>query len=72
MAIDDRHWQQGCAGPGCQQGSAGLGIVDPAIASDPAVYPDAATLARMYTPKPQTEEQDREITRIWTEIKAGG
>jgi putrescine transport system substrate-binding protein len=47
-------------------------LVDPAIAADPAIYPDAATLARMFTPKPQSEEQDREITRIWTEIKAGG
>jgi putrescine transport system substrate-binding protein len=47
-------------------------FVDPAIAADPAVYPDATTLARMYTPTPQTEEQDREITRIWATIKSGG
>lgn len=47
-------------------------LVDPSISSDPAVYPDAATLARLYTPRPQTEEQDREINRIWTTIKTGG
>lgn len=47
-------------------------LVDPAIAADPAVYPDETTLARMYTPTPQTEEQDREITRIWATIKSGG
>ncbi|MBA4349633.1 MAG: spermidine/putrescine ABC transporter substrate-binding protein PotF [Rhodobacter sp.] len=47
-------------------------LVDPAIASDPAIYPDEATLARMFTPTPQTEEQDREITRIWATIKSGG
>ncbi len=47
-------------------------FIDPAVASDPAVYPDATTLARMYTPTPQTEEQDREITRIWATIKSGG
>ena len=47
-------------------------LVDPSIAGDPAVYPDEATLARMYTPAPQTEEQDREITRIWATIKSGG
>ena len=47
-------------------------FVDPAIAADPAVYPDEATLARMYTPAPQSEEQDREITRIWATIKSGG
>jgi putrescine transport system substrate-binding protein len=46
-------------------------LVDPAIASDPAIYPDAETLKRMYTPKPQTEEQDRDLTRAWAEIKAG-
>lgn len=46
-------------------------LVDPAIASDPAVYPDAETLSRMYTTTPQTEEQDREILRAWTQIKAG-
>jgi putrescine transport system substrate-binding protein len=45
--------------------------LDPAIAADPAVYPDEETLGRMYTTQPQTEEQDREITRIWAEIKAG-
>jgi putrescine transport system substrate-binding protein len=51
---------------------AATALVDPAIASDPAIYPDAETMARLYTTRTQTEEQDREITRIWTEIKAGG
>jgi putrescine transport system substrate-binding protein len=46
-------------------------FVDPAVASDPAIYPDAETLSRMYTPKPQTEDQEREMTRAWAEIKAG-
>ncbi len=46
-------------------------FVDPGIANDPAVYPDAETLSRLYTPAPQSEEQDREITRIWAKIKAG-
>ena len=47
-------------------------FVDPAIAEDPAVYPDAETLTRLYTPKPQTAEQDAAINRIWTVIKTGG
>ena len=47
-------------------------LVDPAIASDPAVYPDAETLSRMYTPKPQTDEQEEALNRVWTEIKTGG
>ncbi|MDZ4138414.1 MAG: polyamine ABC transporter substrate-binding protein [Erythrobacter sp.] len=46
-------------------------LIDPAIAADPAIYPDAETMRRLYTPKSQSEEQDREITRIWAEIKAG-
>ncbi|PRD33831.1 polyamine ABC transporter substrate-binding protein [Gemmobacter lutimaris] len=47
-------------------------LVDPAIASDPAVYPDAETLSRLYTPQPQTPEQEEAMTRVWTEIKTGG
>ena len=46
-------------------------FLDPAIASDPAIYPDAETLKRMYTPTPQTEEQDRDLNRAWAEVKAG-
>ena len=46
-------------------------FIDEAILNDPAIYPDAETLARMYTPTPQTPEQERELTRIWTQIKAG-
>jgi putrescine transport system substrate-binding protein len=52
--------------------AAATALVDPAIAGDPAVYPDAETMARLFTPGPQSEEQDREITRVFTEIKAGG
>ena len=50
---------------------AATALVDPAIAADPAIYPDAETLSRMYTPKPQTEEQERDLTRAWAAIKAG-
>jgi putrescine transport system substrate-binding protein len=51
--------------------TAATALVDPAIASNPAVYPDAETLGRMYTTQTQTEEQDREINRAWATIKAG-
>ncbi len=51
---------------------AAMPFVDPAIAADPAIYPDAETMAKLYTTRTQTEEQDREITRIWAEIKTGG
>ncbi|QYZ71440.1 polyamine ABC transporter substrate-binding protein [Neotabrizicola shimadae] len=46
-------------------------FVDPAILNDPAIYPDHDTLSRMYTPLPMTDEQERDLTRAWAEIKAG-
>lgn len=50
---------------------AALPFVDPAIAADPAVYPDSEALARMYTPLPQTEQQETDLNRAWTMIKTG-
>jgi putrescine transport system substrate-binding protein len=41
------------------------------ILDDPAVYPDAETVGRMWAPKPFNEEQDRAMTRAWQEIKSG-
>jgi putrescine transport system substrate-binding protein len=52
--------------------AAAMPFIDPAIAADPAVYPDEAALARMYTPIPQTPEQESDMNRAWTEIKTGG
>ena len=46
-------------------------LVDFAIFNDPAIYPNAETTARMWAPKPLSEEQDRALTRAWTTIKAG-
>jgi putrescine transport system substrate-binding protein len=43
----------------------------PEILNDPAVYPDEETIKRLWAPKPFNEEQDRAITRAWTEIKTG-
>ena len=50
---------------------ASMPLVDPEIASNPAVFPDAETLSRMFVTQPQTEEQDRMLTRTWAAIKAG-
>jgi putrescine transport system substrate-binding protein len=52
--------------------SAATPLVDPSISSDPAVYPDAETKSRMYTPQPQTDAQEEAMTRVWTLIKTGG
>lgn len=46
-------------------------FLDPAVASNPAVYPDAETMSRLYAPKAMTEEQERQLTRIWTDVKSG-
>jgi putrescine transport system substrate-binding protein len=50
---------------------AAVPFVDPAILADPAIYPDEETRKRLYTTTPQTEDQNRELTRIWAEIKSG-
>lgn len=47
-------------------------LVDPATVANPAIYPDAATRARLFTPTPPTPEQEEALTRVWTEIKTGG
>lgn len=52
--------------------AAAKAFVDPAILADPAVYPDAVAMARLYTPLPQTPEQESDLNRAWTEIKTGG
>lgn len=46
-------------------------FVTPEVFADPAVYPNADTIKRMWAPKPLSEEQDRALTRAWTEIKSG-
>lgn len=46
-------------------------FVLPEILQDPAVYPDAETIGRMWAPKPLNEEQDRAMTRAWQDIKSG-
>lgn len=51
--------------------AASKSFVDPAILANPAVYPDAETIERMWAPKPFNEEQDRALSRTWTQIRSG-
>ena len=51
--------------------AASVPFLDPEIAGNPAVYPDEEMRKRMYVTKPQTEQQDRDLNRIWAAIKAG-
>jgi putrescine transport system substrate-binding protein len=46
-------------------------FINPEVLADPAVYPDAETLKRMWALKPFNEEQDRALARAWTMIKTG-
>jgi putrescine transport system substrate-binding protein len=46
-------------------------FLDPAVANNPAVYPDKETMGRLYAPKAMTEEQERILTRVWTDVKSG-
>ena len=46
-------------------------FVDPAVLNDPAVYPTEDIIKLLWAPKPFNEEQDREMTRAWQQIKTG-
>jgi putrescine transport system substrate-binding protein len=45
--------------------------LDDAVSSDPAIYPDEATLAKLYTTTPSDPRVQREVTRIWNDVKTG-
>ncbi|UBH58325.1 polyamine ABC transporter substrate-binding protein [Aeromonas enteropelogenes] len=46
-------------------------LVDEAIRTDPGVYPDAATLQKIYTFPDLPAKVQRTMTRSWTKIKSG-
>ena len=46
-------------------------FVDPAVLADPAIYPDAETVSRLWAPKALNPEQDRVLTRMFQDIKSG-
>ena len=41
------------------------------VIGDPAIYPDAETLGRLYTVTPYTQREQRNVTRTWTRITTG-
>ncbi|MEO1676661.1 MAG: polyamine ABC transporter substrate-binding protein [Pseudomonadota bacterium] len=41
------------------------------VIGDPAIYPDEATLANLYTARPYPPNVQRVVTRMWTRIKSG-
>lgn len=46
-------------------------LLDEAIRNDPGIYPDAATMAKIYTFPDLPAKVQRQMTRSWTAIKSG-
>jgi len=46
-------------------------LIDKSILEDRTVYPDAATMAKLYTIVAHDQKTQRQINRLWTRIKTG-
>lgn len=46
-------------------------FISPAILADRSIYPDAATMQRLYTAKARDAATQRTMNRLWTRIKTG-
>jgi putrescine transport system substrate-binding protein len=46
-------------------------LIDPAILNDRTIYPDEATMARLYTINAHDPKTTRLTNRLWTKIKTG-
>ena len=46
-------------------------FIDKAVFDDKSVYPDAATMSRLYTVGARDQKSQRLINRLWTKIKTG-
>ena len=46
-------------------------LLEKDVIEDPAVYPDEATIAKLYTLQPYDPKTTRLVTRAWTKIKTG-
>ncbi len=46
-------------------------FVNPEVLSNPAIYPDEKVMKLIWAPKELNEEQDRALTRAFTQIKSG-
>ncbi len=51
--------------------SAALPFVEASIRSDPAIYPDAETRAKLHVLPAMTPEETRLVTRLWTRFRTG-
>ena len=46
-------------------------FLDPDVKDDPAVYPDEATLNKLFTLTPLDTKAQRNLTRLWTKVLTG-
>ena len=46
-------------------------LVDKAIFNDPAIYPTAEVLERLYVAEVRPMKAQRAMTRVWTKVKSG-
>ena len=46
-------------------------LIAKAVFEDPSVYPDASTMARLYTVSARDQKTQRVLNRLWTRIKTG-
>ncbi|MEE9428781.1 MAG: polyamine ABC transporter substrate-binding protein [Paracoccaceae bacterium] len=46
-------------------------LLEEDVIGDPAIYPDEATLANLYTTSPYDAKVQRIVTRLWTRVKSG-
>jgi putrescine transport system substrate-binding protein len=46
-------------------------FVDKAVLDDPGVYPDAATMQKLYTVAARDQRAQRQLNRLWTRVKTG-
>jgi putrescine transport system substrate-binding protein len=46
-------------------------LLDKAVFDDKSVYPDAATMSRLYTVSARDQKSQRFVNRLWTKIKIG-
>ncbi len=51
--------------------AASLPLVDPKLRADPAIYPTAATMQRLYESQEVPLQVERLRTRLWTRVKTG-
>jgi len=46
-------------------------LIDKSVFDDKSVYPDAATMSRLYTVSARDQKSQRLLNRLWTKVKTG-